>query len=107
MPFNEEIDARVSDRLSGWNTVRKKMFGGTCHLYQGHMMCGVYEDHLILRLGQGPARKALNSPHVKPFDITGRPMTGWVMVSPRGFKGKALNGWLNQARAFVETLPPK
>lgn len=32
MPFNEEIDRRVSSEISAWETIRKKMFGGTCHI---------------------------------------------------------------------------
>ena len=53
----------------------------------------------------GPA--ALEEPHTRPMDITGRPMKGWVMVSPKGYAGEALNAWLERARVFVSTLPPK
>lgn len=107
MPYDERIDDHVTDRLSSWRTTKKKMFGGTCHLINGNMMCGVYKDFLILRLGDMQAQKALKEPHVKPFDITGRPMKGWVMVTPEGFKGKKLGKWLEQANAFAAALPPK
>lgn len=83
------------------------MFGGTCHILKGNMMCGVYKDFLILRLGEEQALKALNSKHVKPFDITGRPMKGWVMVEEPGFEGSKLVKWLELARDFTESLPPK
>jgi hypothetical protein len=107
MPYNTAIDLDLSRGLSGWNTTRKKMFGGTCYLLDGNMLCGVYKDYLILRLGPGQAQKALSKPHVKPFDITGRPMKGWVMVEAPGFEGPLLPQWLTQAKTFVETLPPK
>jgi hypothetical protein len=45
---------------------------------------------------------------VRPFDITGRPMKGWIMVEDKGFKtDKELEALLSQARAFVKTLPSK
>ena len=107
MPYNKDIDARVSDLLAPWETTKKKMFGGTCHLIKGNMMCGVYKDFLILRLGEKQAQKALKEPQVKPFDITGKPMKGWVMVQEDGFKGKKLKRWLEQAHTVAAALPPK
>ena len=72
------------------------------------MVCGVYKDYLILRLGEQAAQKALEQPYVRPFDITGRPMKGWVMVEEQGFTtDQSLEEWLNQAKTFVSTLPPK
>ena len=84
------------------------MFGGVCHLLNGNMFCGVNKDFLILRLGEENGNKALALPHVRPFDITGKPMKGWVMVEQDGFKtDRELANWLNQAREFVSSLPPK
>jgi hypothetical protein len=72
------------------------------------MIGGVHKDHLILRLGPEEAAAALEKPHVRPFDITGRPMKGWVMVAPPGVENdKVLEQWLLKARAFVDTLPEK
>ena len=109
MPYNPEIDDRIQRAMAGWRyTEAKKMFGGVCHLYKGHMVCGVYKDFLILRLGEEQAAKTLQSDNVQPFDITGRPMKGWVMVSGNGFKTDAdLNSWLMRAAEFVRSLPPK
>ena len=84
------------------------MFGGVCHLLNGNMVCGVYKEFLILRLGVDNAEQALNLPFVKPFDITGKPMKGWVMLEKDGFTTEdALRDWLNQAKDFVLTLPAK
>lgn len=107
MPYDEKIDTSVTELLSIRDTTKKKMFGGTCHLIQGNMICGVYKDFLVLRLGDSQAREALKKPHVKPFDITGRAMKGWVMIAPEGFIGEKLGQWLDQAYAFAAALPPK
>ncbi len=109
MPYNKNLEARIQQIVSSWrNTASKKMFGGICHLLNGNMFCGVYKDFLILRLGEDKAAEALKLPDVKPFDITGRPMKGWVMVDEPGLAGeKALEGWLEKAKAFVKTLAQK
>ena len=84
------------------------MFGGVCHLLSGDRFCGVYKDFLILRIGEENADKALTPPHVKPFDITGRPMKVWVMLGQDGFKtDQHVADFLNQAKKFVSSLPPK
>lgn len=109
MPYKEEIEVRIQKVIANWkNTESKKMFGGICHLLSGNMFCGVYKDFLILRLGEEKASEALGKPFVNPFDITGRAMKGWVMVEEEGFKGdKRLEAWLNEAKVFSKTLPPK
>ena len=109
MPYDERVRARINTVLADWpGVIEKKMFGGVCSLLKGNMVCAVYKEFLILRLGPEAAAEALTHPHCRPFDITGRAMKGWVMVAPAGFaEADLLIGWLEKARAFVNTLPPK
>ncbi|MHB8834527.1 MAG: TfoX/Sxy family protein [Candidatus Methylomirabilia bacterium] len=109
MPYDEKLDARIRTVLAGWEGVSsRKMFGGVCHLLHGNMVAGIWKEFLILRLGENAADFARELPHVRPFDITGRPMKGWVMIEPAGCRtGAQLRKWLDQARAFAQTLPPK
>ena len=109
MAYNKEIESRIKKIVSGWkNTDAKKMFGGVCHLLRGNMFCGVNKDFLILRLGEKNSENALKLPFVRPFDITGRPMKGWVMVETEGFESdNELKIWLNKAKNFAKTLPSK
>lgn len=108
MSYNEKLDESIAKIVSAWENIgRKKMFGGICYLLNGNMVCGVYKDYLILRLGEQAAAKALKGSFVREFDITGRPMKGWVMVEEKGFTGSKLEKWLKEARSFVETLPKK
>ena len=109
MPYNKDLDARLQTLVSDWdNLYRKKMFGGTGYLLNGNMCCGVYRDFLILRLGESRGEAALKSPHVKPMDITGKPMKGRMMVAPEGYDSESeLRHWLDEAKSFVDTLPPK
>jgi hypothetical protein len=63
---------------------------------------------LILRVGPDAYGEALEQPATREFDITGRPMQGWVMVEPEGYEKPAdLKRWLSMAAAFAATLPIK
>lgn len=74
----------------------------------GNMCFGIYKDYLILRLGEDQATKAIKKKYTKPFDITGRPMKGWVMVDSAGLRTEnVLKEWVNQAIVFVSGLPRK
>ncbi len=109
MSYDVDLDERIRRIVNGWkNTAAKKMFGGICHLLNGNMFCGVYKNFLILRLGEHRALEALKLPAVRPFDITGKPMKGWVMVAGEGFQSdEQLKGWLEQAKEFAASLPAK
>lgn len=46
--------------------------------------------------------------NVKPFDITGRPMAGWVMVIEARWKGTTgLTKWIGTGKQFALSLPEK
>ena len=50
----------------------------------------------------------LQQPRVHPFDITGKPMRGWLSVEADAAKTKRdLARWIARSRAYVATLPPK
>ena len=108
MAYDEKLAERVREILAGDPALsERKMFGGLAFMLDGNMCCGIVADRLMLRLGAEHAKSALQRPHVQPMDFTGRPMTGMVYVAPEGLGGDALNRWLQQAAAFVRTLPPK
>ena len=53
MPFDEELAARVRERLRGRrDVVERKMFGGLAFLLRGHMCCGIIERDLMVRVGK-------------------------------------------------------
>jgi TfoX/Sxy family transcriptional regulator of competence genes len=109
MAFSEALAERIWQRLARRkNVVEKKMFGGVGFLLNGNLLVGVWKDSLCVRLGPDQAEAALLEPHVKEFDITGRPMKGWVLVKPEGVEDEEqLSGWVQRAVKFVGTLPAK
>src|SRR5262249_24549372 len=109
MAFDESLAARIRDALARKKGVEeKKMFGGVGFLLHGNMLVGVWKDSLIARLGPDNHDDALLEPHVQEFDITGRPMKGWVMVGQEGVgEDDQLKDWIGRATRFVKTLPAK
>ena len=88
--------------------VERTMFGGVAFMVRGNMACGVLEDGLIVRVGRERYEEAMMAPHTKPLDITGRPMTGWVIVEPSGYTSdEDIVGWVREGVDFALTLPPK
>jgi len=84
------------------------MFGCVCFLLNGNALAGVWKDRLIARLGPDEGEAALLEPHVRKFDITGKPMKNWVAVEPEGIEDdEQLNEWIRRAVKFVEKLPAK
>jgi hypothetical protein len=72
------------------------------------MACGVIRDDLIVRVGAEKYTDSLLKPHVELFDITGRAMTGWVLVKEPGYRNdQDLAKWVSQGRDYALTLPPK
>jgi hypothetical protein len=84
------------------------MFGGTCFLIGGHMLLGTLNGTLIVRVGRDAHAAALELPDTRPFDVTGRPMAGFVTVDGPSLSADAtLDAWIGRALDFVSTLPPK
>ncbi len=109
MVYSKSLAARLRQMLSRRHGIaEKRMFGGVAFLLHGKMLVGVWQDSLIVRLGLESAELALLRPHVRAFDITGRPMRGWVMVDAEGLDSDhELASWIDGATAFVATLPAK
>src|SRR5262245_27398564 len=109
MAYSEALAERIRQRLRRRKNVEeKKMFGGVGFLLNGNLLVGVWKESLVVRLGADEGEVALLEPHVKEFDITGRPMRNWVLVSPAGVEDdEQLAGWIQRAVKFVGALPGK
>jgi TfoX/Sxy family transcriptional regulator of competence genes len=107
MPYNLELEKKI-EALIATGAEKKKMFGGIGYLFRGNMGFGIYRDHLVLRVGEEEAARLLREKGARPFDITGRPQKGWLMIGEQGWRqdGK-LAAWLALARAHATALPPK
>jgi TfoX/Sxy family transcriptional regulator of competence genes len=108
MVYSHSLADRVRQQLRDRRITEKKMFGGVAFLLNGNMIVCVWQQSLIVRLGQDRAAEAMKQEYVGEFDVTGRPMKGWIMVEPDGLESDPqLAEWIELALQFVETLLPK
>ncbi len=109
MAFSEVLATRIRSVLSRRRGIEeKRMFGGIAFLLSGHVLVGVWKESLLVRVGPENYQQALQEPDVVEFDITGRPMTGWVLVRAAGVEeDQALRYWVSRAASVVRALPPK
>jgi TfoX/Sxy family transcriptional regulator of competence genes len=109
MSYDEQLAERVRGILEGPLEFREqKMFGGLAFIARGHMFCGIVADQLMVRLGAEGAVLALEEPHVRPMDFTGKPMRTMVYVAPAGLRTDTdLEDWVERSLHYIETLPPK
>ena len=90
------------------NFTERKMFGGVTFMVSGHMACGVLKTELIVKIPREETVAALERPHVRAFDFTGKPMKGMVCVSPLGTDDQeALDGWVERGVKFAQSQAPK
>jgi hypothetical protein len=109
MAYDEALAGRIRRRLARRKHVaERKMFGEIGFLLNGNLLAGVWKDALVVRFGAAEGEAALSEPHVKEFDITGRPMRNWVLVGPEGVQNdEQLSDWIGRAVKFVGKLPAK
>ncbi len=109
MAYDENLAERIRSKLKGTRGLsEKKMFGGVGFMINGNMACGVIKQDMVVRLNGDEADAALKRADVRVFDMTGRPMKGWILVGPHGVASdRALQSWIDRSTAFAKSLPPK
>ncbi|MGI5373548.1 TfoX/Sxy family protein [Streptomyces sp. CA-251387] len=109
MAYDEGLAQRVRERLGAEAGVsEKRMFGGIAFLVRGNMAVGVSGDDLMVRVGPDRTEAALARPGTRIFDMTGRPMRGWILVAGDALgDDEVLGAWIDEGCAFAASLPPK
>ena len=109
MAYDEQLAERVRQVLGNQDGIReRKMFGGLAFMLHGNMSVGVINDELMVRVGPDRHQEALEKPHARPMDFTGRPMKGFVFVPQEGIAADAdLQHWVQLGVEFAESLPRK
>tara|TARA_R110002033_G_C3889649_1_gene238713 strand:+ start:1282 stop:1662 length:381 start_codon:yes stop_codon:yes gene_type:complete len=109
MPYDEFLADRIRRILKEKHTTFEelKMMGGLCFKVDSKMLCGIHldkkhGDHLVMvRIGEEAYKKELKKPHCLPMDFTGRPMKGYVFITPDGFDTEEdLSYWMDLCLAF-------
>jgi TfoX/Sxy family transcriptional regulator of competence genes len=109
MAYDDDLANRVREQLADEHAITERaMFGGLAFMLAGNMAVGINRDDLMVRLAPEDGDAALDEPHTRVFDMTGRPMKGWIVVESDGVAtDEQLKSWVARGTAFARTLPPK
>ncbi|MBI3606944.1 MAG: TfoX/Sxy family protein [Nitrospirae bacterium] len=109
MAIDDKLAERIRNHLgTRRRVVEKRMFGGLAFLLNGNMCCGVHGQELIVRLPADETDRALSKPHARIFDLSGRPMKGWILVQAKGLADDgALAQWVEVGASYAASLPAK
>jgi TfoX/Sxy family transcriptional regulator of competence genes len=110
MAYDEDLAYRLRDLVQhepGFS--EKKMFGGLAFLINGHMaVAASREGGLLLRVDPAQTEKLLRDKHADPFEMRGRPMTGWLRIARAGTTSEdELERWVAIGVGYAKALPPK
>jgi hypothetical protein len=109
MAYDEVLARRIHDLLDGEpGLTSRKMFGGLGFMLDGHMaVAAASSGSLMVRVAPTRTEEWL-SEHVRPMEMRGRPMHGWLLVEAAEVADEArLRVWVDRGVAHVRTLPPK
>jgi TfoX/Sxy family transcriptional regulator of competence genes len=109
MAFDDALAVRVRALVAGTDgAVEKRMFGGLAFLVHGNMSVGVHGPDLIVRIDPAETEAALKLPGARVFDLTGRPMKGWLLIASGALaRSSELSKWVQRGVAYAQSLPPK
>ena len=93
MAYDDYLADRIRRLLKEKHTPfeEMKMMGGLCFKVDNKMLCGIHIDKkygdslLMARIGEDAYEAAIRNKHCLPMDFTGRPMRGYIFVTPEGF----------------------
>lgn len=99
MAYNEKIAERIREALIDVkNLTEKKMFGGIAFMVNDKMCVGVDKDAIMLRCEPEMTDELLAKKGARPFDLTGKPMKGWLLIDGEGTKDKKdFDFWISTA----------
>ncbi|WP_406684004.1 TfoX/Sxy family protein [Seonamhaeicola sp. MEBiC1930] len=103
--FADRIRQQLKEKKANFSEL--KMMGGLCFKLDNKMLCGIHIDKkygdslLMARIGEEAYLKELEKEVCLPMDFTGRPMKGYIFVTPEGFDSEAdLSYWLDLCITF-------
>ncbi len=110
MAYDEHLAARIRTLLGGRaDLTEKKMFGGLAFLIGGNMAVAASgQGGLLVRADPGTSDDLLTSKGVRPMEMRGRQMQGWLRVDDDAVRTKRqLERWVRVGVGYAGTLPPK
>lgn len=109
MAYDEQLAQRIRELLGEEPELsERKMFGGLAFLVAGHLAVAADSaGGVLLRVAPQHGADLLDE-HVRPMQMRGRVMTGWLHVDPAAVRTRArLRRFVRLGVDYARTLPPK
>lgn len=102
MAYDEKLASRIRTLFIHQKKIEeKKMMGGLTFMVNSKMCVGILKDDLMVRLDPTVYDAALKRKGCREMNFTGKPMKGFVFVSPEGTNNKKdLLHWIDLALDF-------
>lgn len=109
MAYDETLAQRIREAVGDEPGIdEKKMFGGLAVLLDGNMAVGVSGDEMMVRVGVDGFDHAVTHAGVRPFEMSGKGMKGWILVGGDAITEDAgLEHWVDVGMSYAGSLPPK
>jgi TfoX/Sxy family transcriptional regulator of competence genes len=110
MAYDEDLANRIRELvLAEPGVTEQRMFGGLAFLIDGNMSVSASgQGGLMLRVDPAETDTLLCEQHVRPFEMRGRAMQGWLRVDTEGLRTKRqLERWVARGVAYARSLPSK
>jgi len=103
MAYDLHLADRIRNALNDKNVKykEKEMFGGIAFMVKDKMCVGIIKNNLMARIAPEIEKEALKKNGARPMDFAGRPMKGYLYVSPNGIdSAKDLKYWIDLCLQF-------
>lgn len=113
MAYDEHLADRIRQILNSKKVqfIDKKMIGGLVFMVNEKMCCGIHIDKkigdslLMARIGPDAYETEIHKEECLPMDFTGRPMKGYIFVTPNGFDMDSdLEYWIDKTLDFNKMI---
>lgn len=86
MFYSKVLEEKLNEKTAVWEGLStRRMFGGLAYMIHGNVCLGIWQDKMIIRIGEMGREQIVTEPWYLPFDVTGKTMKGWAMVDQTGW----------------------
>lgn len=113
MAYDEYLGERITRIMDAQKApyFSKKMMGGLIFMVNDKMCCGIHIDKkfgdslLMAKIGEEAYVEEIKKETTLPMDFTGRPMKGFIFVTPDGLDlDEDLEYWVDRALEYNHIL---
>jgi hypothetical protein len=110
MAYDEVLAERIRDELIGEPDITERaMFGGLGFMVASRMAVAAGSaGDLMVRADPALAESWVDDAGVRPMEMRGRPVRGWLLVRPDALTDDAaLATWVARGVSYARSLPSK